>query len=428
MVTAIARYGARVLPDAREILRHVERRGQLVNGPKIGEFEDAFAARVGVHAARATSYGRTAFFHLLSALDLPRGSEIVIPALTFWVVPEMARVAGLVPVFADVDPETFTLDPESLARVITDRTRAVVPTHLWGLPCDMDPILAIARRHGLVVIEDCAHALGATYRGQPVGAIGDAGFFSLQTLKPLNTNGGGVAVAKSPDVMRKLDVILAALPAPTRDGVRKRLRFGRVQQTMIRPWPFTFSLFPLTWAASWLKLNLDSLLWESIRPLDPPPPGYLERYSNAQAALGLVALEHLDEWTRATQQHAARLDAMLAGEPGVRRPARPGDRTHVFYQYCAYVADRDGVARRALRRGVDVETLHVDVCTDLPIFRDFPRDACPGAARAAQAVQLPVYSSLTDAEVDRVGAVIGAVTRPSARAAVRTTTPGTRTP
>src|SRR6185295_13639679 len=117
-----------------------------------------------------------------------------LPALTFWVIPELARTAGLRPVFADVDPRTFTLDPASLERAITPNTRAVVPTHLYGLPCDMDAIMDIAARHGLAVVEDCAHALGATYRGRHVGTFGDGALFSFQPLKPLNTYGGGAAL------------------------------------------------------------------------------------------------------------------------------------------------------------------------------------------------------------------------------------------
>jgi dTDP-4-amino-4,6-dideoxygalactose transaminase len=409
MLTAISRYGARVLPHTEQLVDECDRRGQFLDGPEIAAFEAAFAARLGAGGARATSWGRTAFYQLLRALDLPKGSEIVIPSLTFWVVPEMARVAGLVPVFCDVNPETFTIEPESFARVVSSRTRAVVPTHLWGLPCDMDAVLRIAREHGLVVIEDCAHALGARYRGQPVGTIGDAGFFSLQTLKPLNTYGGGMAVAREPEVLRRLSAQLEALPWPTRDAVRKRLRFGRVQRTVIRPAPFTLTLFPLMWLASWTSIHVDMYLWEAIRPLDPMPPDYMVRYTNVQAALGLASLDHLDDWTAATRAHAARLDARLAHETGVRLPARPADRTHVYYQYCAYVSDRDAAARRALRRGVDIETLHVDVCTRLPIFDGCPRDACPGAERAAEALQLPAYAGLSDAQIDRVGNVVAAV-------------------
>lgn len=411
MFTAIPRYGARVLPDTARILDTVRQRGQEVEGPHIRQFEQAFAARLGVPAARATSWGRMAFFHLLHALQLPPGSEIVLPSLTFWVVPELARVAGLEVVFCDVDPVTFTMDPASLERVITPRTRAVVPTHLWGLPCDMDAINALARQHGLAVIEDCAHALGATYRGQPVGTLGDASFFSLQTLKPLNTYGGGVAIARDPEVRARLDARLDALPAPAVDDVRRTLRFGRFQRTMIRRGPFSLSLFPLMWLASFTTVNVDVYLWEAIRPLDPLPASYPVRYSNAQAALGLASLERLDAWTTATTNHAARLDTRLAGLAGVRRPYCPPDRTHVYYQYCAYVPDRDVTARRALRRGVDLETLHVDVCTRVPLFAGCRRDACPGAERAAEAVQLPVYSTLSNADIDRVGRVVADVTR-----------------
>src|SRR4029077_8807618 len=180
MLTAISRYGARVLPNTEEIVAGCKARGEFIQGPHIAQFEAAFAQRAGVPAAQAVaaSYGRMAFYYLLKALDLPAGSEIVLPALTFWVVPELARVAGLKVVFADVDPATFTIDPAALERAITPATRAVVPTHLYGLPCDMDTVLQIAARHDLRVIEDCAHALGADYKGRPVGTLGDAGFFS----------------------------------------------------------------------------------------------------------------------------------------------------------------------------------------------------------------------------------------------------------
>jgi perosamine synthetase len=411
MLNAIARYGARVLPNTQQLLAELTARGQELEGPHLAAFEDAFAARLGLPRAVAASYGRMAFRHLLDAFDLAPGSEIVFPALTFWVVPEMARAAGLVPVFADVDPATFTLDPESLARVITPRTRAVIPTHLWGLPCDMDPIMAIAREHGLIVIEDCAHALGAAYRGQPVGTIGDAGFFSLQTLKPLNTYGGGVAVARDAAVMTRVAARVAALPLPARAELKKKLLIGRVQRTAIRPPIFSVTLFPLLWAASWTHSDPGVYLWESIRPLSPPPSEYLLRYTNAQAALGLAALDHLDTWTAGSQANAARLDARLAAEPCIIAPRRPSGRTHVYYQYCAYVPDRDAVVRAAIRRGVDIETLHVDVCTDLPLFAACPRDRTPGAHRAASVVQLPIYASLAPRDIDRVAAVVTAATR-----------------
>src|SRR6516162_7843279 len=198
MLTAISRYGARVLPNTEELGAGCKARGEFIQGPQIAEFEAAFAARHGLGPAHAitAAYGRIAFYYMLKALELPPGSEIIFPSLTFWVVPELARVAGLTVVFADVDPRTFNIDPASVERLITGKTRVIVPTHLYGLPCDMDRLLAIAARHNLTVIEDCAHSLGATYKGKAVGTFGSGALFSFQTLKPLNCYGGGLALVR----------------------------------------------------------------------------------------------------------------------------------------------------------------------------------------------------------------------------------------
>src|SRR5882762_11587234 len=130
MIRAIARYGVRSVPgDEKEIIAAF-RRGEAIEGPAIAEYEGRFAEYHGMGHAVSASFGRMACFYILRALDLPAGSEIIFPALTFWVVPEIARVAGLTVVFADVDPRTFNLDPDSIERLITDKTRAIVPTHL----------------------------------------------------------------------------------------------------------------------------------------------------------------------------------------------------------------------------------------------------------------------------------------------------------
>lgn len=408
MLTALSRYGIRHPPDADAIIAGCRARSEMTQGPLIAEFERAFASRLGSGTAIATSYGRMAFFHILRALDLPPGSEIVVPALTFWVIPELARRAGLRPVFADVDPDTLTLDPEAFARAVTPRTRAVVPTHLYGLPCDMTPIVALARRRGIAIIEDCAHALGATYCGRPVGTFGDAALFSFQTIKPLNAYGGGMAVVHDPEIARRVRRQVTALPWPGEQRLRNRLKISRAQRFFSRPVVFTVSAFPVLWTASWFEggHKLDVYLWEKIRPLDPLPDAYLERFPNVQAALGLAALTRLDAWTRDTQAHARQVDAELAGTAGLRTPVVPPDRTHVYYQYCVDVPNRDELARRCIRRGVDIEILHVDVCTTLPIFADLSPAAAPHAERAAGAVQIPVYASLTDRQVRRIARVV----------------------
>ena len=415
MLTAIPRYGARVLPNTMQVIARIEAAGQLVDGPHIAQFESAFARRLGGVGAVSTSFSRMACYYTLKALDLRPGGEVVVPALTFWVIPEIVRAAGFRPVFADVDPQTFLITPETVARVTGPKTVAVVPTHLWGLPCEMDAIMDVARSHRLAVIEDCAHALGATFKGQPVGTFGDAAFFSFQTLKPLNTYGGGMAVARDAGLAEGITRLAAAEPRPTEKSIRAKLWRGRVQRISIRPRTFTWTLFPVLWASAHLHVKPDVFLWEKIQPLEPLPRIYRERYSNVQAALGLEALEHLDRWTAVTQTHAAAITDRLRGLPGVSLPLVPRDRTHVFYQYCATVPDRDATVFRSLKRGVDLETLHVDVCTRLPLFNDYAAPA-PGADATLEAVQIPVYESLTPEELDRVGSIVrDAVAPPAAR-------------
>ncbi len=334
MLSAISRYGARVLPQTEDIVAGCKARGELIQGPQIREFEAAFARRAGMDpaCAVAASYGRMAFYYILKALDLPAGSEIIVPALTFWVIPALAKVAGLKVVFADIDPETFTLSPAALERAITPATRAVVPTHLYGLPCDMAAILDIAARHKLRVIEDCAHALGATWNGKPVGTLGDAGFFSFQTLKPLNCYGGGLALVRDPAIAARVRALAEGERWPDEKRVTNRLLVGRLQRIFIKPWVFTISAFPILWVSSLIGANPDVYLWEDIRSLDPLPDAYTERFPNVQAAIGLGALDALDGWTEQTRRHARVMDDALGSLPGIAVPAIPPDRTHVYYQ------------------------------------------------------------------------------------------------
>src|SRR5215510_10554415 len=330
MLTAISRYGARVLPNTEEIVAGCKARGELIQGPQIAQFEAAFARRAGMEAPHAitASYGRMAFYYILKALELPPGSEIVLPALTFWVVPALAKVAGLKVVFADVDPATFTMDPAALERAVTPATRAVVPTHLYGLPCDMDAIMAIANLHNLRVIEDCAHALGATFDGRPVGTFGDAGFFSFQTLKPLNCYGGGLGLLRDPAVAARVRAMAEAEPWPDTKRIENRLLVGKLQRIFIRPWVFSVSSFPILWVSSLIGANPDVYLWEKIRSLRPLPDVYTERFPNVQAAIGIAALDRLDTWTAQTHRHAQLMNQTFGAVPGIQIPAVPPGRTH----------------------------------------------------------------------------------------------------
>ncbi|MCS6816329.1 MAG: DegT/DnrJ/EryC1/StrS family aminotransferase [Blastocatellia bacterium] len=406
MIRTIARYGVRQAPGAWQRALKALLTGQGVRGPAIREFEQRFAAYHGLRHAIATSYGRMAFYYILRALELPEGSEILIPAVTFWVVPEMAQVAGLRPIFVDVDPRHYTLAPQALARALTERTRAVVPTHLYGHPCDMEPILRWAERHDVLVIEDCAHALGATYRGRKVGTFGHAAFFSFQLLKGLNTYGGGMAVTDDDALAQRIRSLAEAEPWPSAISVLGKLLLGWLQQVFISPRGFTFTLFPLFLIASFLgDRDVSAFLWEKIRRLDPLPTSYRRRYSNAQALIGLAALEHLEAWNARTREHAQRLSEGLAGIPSLDLPRPLPDTEPVFYQYCIRVSDPSALTRRAIRRGVDIEMMHVDICSKLPLFASDARP-CPVAETAAETRQLPVYSGLQPRDVERIIRVI----------------------
>jgi perosamine synthetase len=421
MLTAISRYGARVLPNTEALVADCKARGEFIQGPQIAEFEAAFARRHGLDPACAitAAYGRMAFYYILKALDLPQGSEIIFPSLTFWVVPELARVAGLTVVFADVDPKTFTMDPDSVERLITDKTRAIVPTHLYGLPCDMDRLMAIAGRRNLIVLEDCAHALGATYKGKPVGTFGAGALFSFQTLKPLNCYGGGLALVPDRQLAPKVRQLIDALPWPNEKRVRDRLLFGRLQRIFVKPWVFSISLFPVLWISALIDANPDVFLWEKIRSLRPLPEQYTERFPNAQAVIGLEALKHFDAWTAQAQANAQYVTDTLLGIPGIQVPTTPPDRTHVYYQYCVIGPEgpkRDELVVRCVRRGIDIETLHVDVPPDMELFGTVKAEA-EGARRCAQALQIPAYCGLRRDQLERVATTVRDVLAEAAAAA-----------
>lgn len=210
-----------------------------------------------------------------------------------------------------------------------------------------------------------------------------------------------MALVRDPELASRVGALAAAEPWPSEKKVVGRLNKGRAERIFTRPDVFTWTGFPILWAASWLHRRPDVYLWESIRPLAPLPDSYRQRYTNVQAALGLKGLQYLDGWTERTRAHAQFMDENLRNLPGVRVPPVPEGSRHVYYQYCVYVPERDELVRRCIRGGLDIETLHVDVCTRVSLFgSNLP--VAPGADRAASAVQLPVYTGLTDLQIAQV--------------------------
>jgi perosamine synthetase len=398
----IARYGVRSVPGDEKVIVAAFRRGEAVSGPAIAEFEGRFADYHQLGYATATSFGRMAFHYILRALDFPEGSEIIFPALTFWVVPEIARRAGLRPVFVDVDPASFNMDPAKVEAVVTQQTRAIVPTHLYGQPCAMTEIMRLAERHNLVVIEDCAQAVGARYRGRRVGTFGTASFFSFQMLKGINTYGGGMALTNDATLGRQIRELAMEEPAPGTKDLFKHFATAYAARVGVSPKGFTFCGFPLQSAASFFgNHDLSRYVWEKIRPLDSFPRTYHQRYSNVQALIGLRGLAKLDEFNARAREHAAQYTRALANCRYIKTPFVIPAAEHVYYQYCIYTTNPALTSRRVIRRGVDIETTHVDVCSKLKLFAEFAV-TCPGAEATEKALQLPVYSRLRSSDVDRV--------------------------
>src|SRR5438445_1786592 len=235
MMRAIARYGVRTIAgDEKEIVAAF-RRGEAVEGAAIEEFENSFAEFHSVQHAISASFGRMAFYYILRALELPPESEIIFPALTFWVVPEIARRAGLTPVFVDVDPTTFNLDSARIEAAITDKTRAIVPTHLYGQPCEMTEIMHLAEKYNLIVVEDCAQAAGARYRGRRLGTFGNASFFSFQLLKGINTYGGDMALTNDAALATRVRDQARSEPPQSTGDLIKRLGTGLMVRGLVSP-------------------------------------------------------------------------------------------------------------------------------------------------------------------------------------------------
>ena len=259
----------------------------------------------------------------------------------------------------------------------------MLPTHLYGMACDMDPILELARRHNLKVIEDCAHSLGAMYKGQMVGTLGDASFFSFQAFKPLNTYGGGLAWMRDADLARRVGELADGEAWPSEKRVESILSAGKWQHTFIRPKVFTYSLFPIWYAASWVNAKPEERLWERVRPLDPLPDALSrpvlqraggDRPGRPEAAAG-VHRAH-----QAACAHAGRACSAMCPASRFRglRPSAPTCTT----RSCAYVPDSETIVKRCIRRGVDVAPMHVDVCTRMELF-GLEGPAAPGAEKAA---------------------------------------------
>jgi perosamine synthetase len=282
----------------------------VTQGPMTKRFEDLFAARHEVPHALATT-SCTAALHLATvALGLGPGDEVVVPAFTWVTSAHCAEYVGARPVFADVDPRTFNLDPQALAAAVTPRTKAVVVVHLFGLAACLDEILEIARRHSLAVIEDAACAVGTTYRGKPVGGFGDLGCFSFHPRKVITTGEGGMVTSRRADLAEAVACLrnhgASGHPGPA----------GMAQK------PYTMGCF-------------DRL-------------GFNLRLSDIQAAVGVAQMAKLDRLLEERHRLAQRYTALLGDVSALAVPHVPDGCGHTYQSYVIRVVDGGNPRRNAI--------------------------------------------------------------------------------
>jgi perosamine synthetase len=349
--------------EEEQLVLEVLRSGQLAQGAYVERFEKTFAERHGVKHAIAVNNGTTALVAAMQAVDLEPGDEVITSSFTFVATLNAILEAGATARFADIGDD-YNLVPEHVAELVNDNTKAIMPVHLYGYMADMDPIVEIADRHGLAVVEDAAQAVGASYHGRGAGSIG-IGCFSMYATKNLNTGEGGMVTTNDDDTADRLRLL-------RNQGMRQRYQYEIA--------------------------------------------GHNYRLTNLAAAVGIPQLDRIDEINERRQSNADALRAGLAGIEGLVVPPAPEDgRTHVYHQFTLRITDdapisRDDFVDRVIEGGVGCGIYYPKVVYDYDCYRDDARvvaDDVPAAfAIAGQVASLPVHPHLTNDEVDTIVSVV----------------------
>jgi dTDP-4-amino-4,6-dideoxygalactose transaminase len=350
----LATQHARLRPELDAAIAGVLDRSEFVLGRPVADFEAAFAAYCGTDAALGVNSGTSALHLALLAAGVGPGDEVITTAFTFVATVAAIGYTGARPVLVDISPGSFTIDPGRIEAAITPRTRAIVPVHLYGQPADMDPILDIARRHRLAVIEDACQAHGAEYRGRRVGSLGDAGCFSFYPSKNLGACGeGGMLVTSNPEVAQQVRLL--------RD-------------------------------------------WGQSGPYQHVVQGFNYRMEGLQGAVLGVKLRYLEQWNAVRRANAARYDATILGPALQATPAMTYGR-HVYHIY-AVRANRRAEAQQAFQeRGIETRIHYPTPIHLLEAWSHLGLRAgdLPEAERAANEVlSIPVHPELSPEQVNDV--------------------------
>ncbi len=329
--------------------------GGLAHGSVSDAFEKEFASFAGTADAVAVANGTAALQVAMQAAGVGPGDEVITSPFTFVATANAILMLGAVPVFADIDPATFNLDPAAAARAVTPKTKAILPVHLYGLAADMAPMMELAEQNDLVVVEDAAQAHGAQYQGRHVGGFGSAGCFSLYPTKNMAAGEGGVITTN--------DRELAELMRSLRNHGRGKTELGTYDHVRF---------------------------------------GYNLRTTDIASAIARVQLERLPGFNEARRTNAARLSAGLAGSPGMTLPTEPEGSHHVYHQYTVRVDDRDALQRSLREAGIGSGVYYPRALYQYDHLAGFAR-RCPHAEEAARSVlSLPVHPGLSADDVDAV--------------------------
>ena len=354
-----AQYRA-IQSEIDEAVARVLSSGQYLLGAETRQFETEFSTFCGAAHAVAVGSGTDAIQLALRACEIGPGDEVITVAHTAVACIAAIELSGASPILVDIDPRTFTIDPQQIETVIGPRTRAILPVHLYGCPADLEPILEIAQRHNLRVIEDCSQAHGARYHGQPVGSLGHLATFSFYPTKNLGAMGDGGAVI--------------ANDASLNERLHKLRQYG------------------------WRERNYSDI------------KGINSRMDEIQAAILRVKLSHLEEWTERRRTLASLYSTGLT-RCGISLPVEPVESRHVYHQYVIRHAQRDDLRAHLAARGIQTQ-VHYPVPVHLqPAYRGLPLPpgGLPASECAAREVlSLPIRPEMSVADVERVCEEIGA--------------------
>ena len=343
----------------------------LTTGPKVGEFEQAFARFVGAQEAVAVSNGTAALHAAMYALGIGPGDEVVVTPMTFAASANCVIYQGGTPVFADVDPGTLLLDPETAESKITHRTKAIVAVDFAGQPCDYDALSNIARRHGLALVDDACHAIGGSYKERPVGTLADLNTFSLHPVKHITAGEGGVITTDDEEFARRMRVF-------RNHGITTDHRQRNEQ-------------------GSWFYEMVDL--------------GYNYRLTDIQCALALSQLKKLPQWVMRRQDIARQYDEAFADVPGITPLKVQHYVSHAYHLYVVRIdsehlaSNRAGIFTALREQGIGVNVHYIPVHLH-PLYQErlgTRPGQCPVAEAAYQEMlSLPIFPKMTDGDVKRV--------------------------